>query len=164
MNLNSLYLRMNYIRHRLDNDPPTRQACSDLCRYGLQAEDFRLVGGGTVDALDRVDRQDLLLPVQFETQFAQYRKDRGEAGEVHSPITVWRRRGQSHRKPTFRVHGEQAANIGAVHRWKIGPVLDVADEVVHTYGACVQRMTKADDKGMAAFRRGIEDAIFPGDR
>jgi hypothetical protein len=84
--------------------------------------------------------------MQFETQFAPYRKDRREAGEVHSPITAWRR-GQSHRKPTFRVHVEQADNIGAVHRWEIGPVLDVADEVVYTYGVCIQRMTKADDKG-----------------
>ncbi len=102
--------------------------------------------------------------MQFETQFAQYREDRGEAGEVHSPITVWRRRGQSHWKPAFRVNGEQAAKIGAVHGWKIGPVLDVADQVVHTYSVCVQRMTEADDKGMAAFWRGIEDAIFRGVR
>ena len=91
-----------------------------------------MVDGGMFEALDRVDRQHEVLPMQFEPQFAQYREDRGEAGEVHSPITVWRRRRQSHRKPTFRVHGEQAAKIGAVHGWKIGPVLDVADEVVHT--------------------------------
>jgi hypothetical protein len=123
-----------------------------------------LVDGGTFEALDGVDRQDEVLPMQFEPQFAQYREDRGEAGEVHSPITVWRRRGQSHRKPTLRVHGEQAAKIGAVHGWKIGPVLDVADEVVHTYSVCVQRMTEGDDKGMAAFWRGIEDASFRGDR
>jgi hypothetical protein len=113
------------------------------------------VDGGTFEALDRVDRQYLLLPMQFETQFAQYREDRGEAGEVHLPITVWRRRGQSHRKPTLGVHEEQAAKIGAVHGWKIGPVLDVAGEVVHTYSVCVQRMTEADGKGMAALWRGI---------
>jgi hypothetical protein len=34
--------------------------------------------------------------MQFETQFAQYCEDRGEAGEVHSAIPVWRRRGQLH--------------------------------------------------------------------
>ena len=28
---------MNYIRHRLNNDPAMRQAYSDLCRYGLRA-------------------------------------------------------------------------------------------------------------------------------
>ena len=123
-----------------------------------------MVYGGMFEALDRVDRQDEVLSMQFETQFAQYREDRGEAGKVHSPITVWRRRGQSHRKPTFRVHDEQAAKIGAVYGWKIGPVLDVADEVVHTYSVCVQRMTEAVGKGMAAFWRGIEDAIFRGDR
>jgi len=33
---NPLYLKMNYIRHRLNNDPATRQAYSDLCRYGLR--------------------------------------------------------------------------------------------------------------------------------
>ncbi len=33
---NTLYLKMNYIRHRLNNDPATRQAYSDLCRYGLR--------------------------------------------------------------------------------------------------------------------------------
>ena len=34
---NPLYLKMNYIRHRLNNDPAMRQAYSDLCRYGLRA-------------------------------------------------------------------------------------------------------------------------------
>lgn len=34
---NPLYLKMNYIRHRLNNDPAVRQAYSDLCRYGLRA-------------------------------------------------------------------------------------------------------------------------------
>jgi glycosyltransferase involved in cell wall biosynthesis len=34
---NPLYLKMNYIRHRLNNDPATRQAYSDLCRYGLRS-------------------------------------------------------------------------------------------------------------------------------
>jgi glycosyltransferase involved in cell wall biosynthesis len=33
---NALYLKMNYIRHRLNNDPATRQAYADLCRYGLR--------------------------------------------------------------------------------------------------------------------------------
>jgi glycosyltransferase involved in cell wall biosynthesis len=33
---NALYLKMNYIRHRLNNDPATRQAYDDLCRYGLR--------------------------------------------------------------------------------------------------------------------------------
>ena len=34
---NPLYLKMNYIRHRLNNDPAMRQAYSDLCRFGLRA-------------------------------------------------------------------------------------------------------------------------------
>ena len=38
MNRNPLYLKMNYIRHRLNNDPAMRQAYSDLCRYGLRGE------------------------------------------------------------------------------------------------------------------------------
>ncbi len=33
---NALYLKMNYIHHRLNNDPATRQAYDDLCRYGLR--------------------------------------------------------------------------------------------------------------------------------
>jgi glycosyltransferase involved in cell wall biosynthesis len=33
---NALYLKMNYIRHRLNNDPATRQTYDDLCRYGLR--------------------------------------------------------------------------------------------------------------------------------
>jgi glycosyltransferase involved in cell wall biosynthesis len=33
---NALYLKMNYIRHRLNGDPATRQAHDDLCRYGLR--------------------------------------------------------------------------------------------------------------------------------
>jgi glycosyltransferase involved in cell wall biosynthesis len=42
LNRNPLYLKMNYIRHRLNNDRATRQAYRDLCRYGLEA-------GSTVD-------------------------------------------------------------------------------------------------------------------
>jgi glycosyltransferase involved in cell wall biosynthesis len=34
---NPLYLKMNYIRHRLNNDPAMHQAYGDLCRYGLRA-------------------------------------------------------------------------------------------------------------------------------
>jgi hypothetical protein len=37
INRNPLYLKMNYIRHRLNNDPAMRQAHSDLCRLGLRA-------------------------------------------------------------------------------------------------------------------------------
>ena len=33
---NPLYLKMNYIGHRLNNDPAMRQAYCDLCRYGLR--------------------------------------------------------------------------------------------------------------------------------
>jgi glycosyltransferase involved in cell wall biosynthesis len=33
---NPLYLKMSYIRHRMNNDPATRQAYNDLCRYGLR--------------------------------------------------------------------------------------------------------------------------------
>jgi glycosyltransferase involved in cell wall biosynthesis len=36
LNHNPLYLKMSYIRHRMNNDPATRQAYNDLCRYGLQ--------------------------------------------------------------------------------------------------------------------------------
>jgi glycosyltransferase involved in cell wall biosynthesis len=35
---NPLYLKMNYIRHRLNNDSAIRQAYNDLCRYGLRDE------------------------------------------------------------------------------------------------------------------------------
>jgi glycosyltransferase involved in cell wall biosynthesis len=35
---NPLYLRMSYIRHRLNNDPAAQQAYSDLCRYGLRVD------------------------------------------------------------------------------------------------------------------------------
>ena len=86
------------------------------------------------------------MPVQFETESAQNREYGSETGEVHAPIYIWRRRGQSHRKPTFCVGGEQAANIRAVHGWKIGPVLDVVCEVVHTNGIGVERMSESDDK------------------
>ncbi len=34
---NPLYLKMNYIRHRLNKDPETQQAYSDLCRHGLRS-------------------------------------------------------------------------------------------------------------------------------
>ncbi len=34
---NPLYLKMNYIRHRLNNDPAMHQGHSELCRYGLRA-------------------------------------------------------------------------------------------------------------------------------
>jgi glycosyltransferase involved in cell wall biosynthesis len=34
---NPLYLKMNYMRHRLNNDPAMRQAHTDLCRDGLRA-------------------------------------------------------------------------------------------------------------------------------
>jgi glycosyltransferase involved in cell wall biosynthesis len=33
---NPLYLKMNYIRHRLNNDPAVDHAFSDLCRFGLR--------------------------------------------------------------------------------------------------------------------------------
>jgi glycosyltransferase involved in cell wall biosynthesis len=33
---NPLYLKMEYIRHRLNNDPAMHQAYSNLCRYGLR--------------------------------------------------------------------------------------------------------------------------------
>jgi glycosyltransferase involved in cell wall biosynthesis len=36
INRNPLYLKMNYIRHRMNNDPAMRQAYNDLCRYGLR--------------------------------------------------------------------------------------------------------------------------------
>ena len=36
LNRNPLYLKMNYMRHRLNRDPAMRQAHIDLCRYGLR--------------------------------------------------------------------------------------------------------------------------------
>jgi glycosyltransferase involved in cell wall biosynthesis len=36
IHLNPLYLKMSYIRHRMNNDPAMRQAYNDLCRYGLR--------------------------------------------------------------------------------------------------------------------------------
>ena len=36
INRNPLYLKMNYIRHRMNNDPAMQQAYADLCRYGLR--------------------------------------------------------------------------------------------------------------------------------
>jgi hypothetical protein len=33
----ALYLKSNYMRHRLNNDPAMHQAYADLCRYGLRA-------------------------------------------------------------------------------------------------------------------------------
>jgi glycosyltransferase involved in cell wall biosynthesis len=36
INRNPLYLKMDYIRHRLNNDAAMRQAHRDLCRYGLR--------------------------------------------------------------------------------------------------------------------------------
>ncbi|MGC2400872.1 MAG: glycosyltransferase family 2 protein [Acidobacteriaceae bacterium] len=38
INRNPLYLKMNYMRHRLNNDPAMRLAHGDLCRYGLRAD------------------------------------------------------------------------------------------------------------------------------
>ncbi len=38
MNRNPLYLKMNYVRHRLNNDPAMHQAFSDLCCYGLRGD------------------------------------------------------------------------------------------------------------------------------
>jgi glycosyltransferase involved in cell wall biosynthesis len=38
INRNPLYLKMNYMRHRLNSDPAMRQAHDDLCRYGLRAD------------------------------------------------------------------------------------------------------------------------------
>jgi glycosyltransferase involved in cell wall biosynthesis len=35
---NPLYLKMNYVRHRLNNDPAMHRAFSDLCRYGLRGD------------------------------------------------------------------------------------------------------------------------------
>ena len=34
---NPMYLKMDYMRHRLNNDPAKHQAYSDLCRYGLRS-------------------------------------------------------------------------------------------------------------------------------
>ncbi len=35
---NPLYLKMNYIRHRLNRDPAMKEAYRNLCRYGLKAD------------------------------------------------------------------------------------------------------------------------------
>lgn len=37
INRNALYLKMNYMRRRMNNDPAARQAYADLCRYGLRS-------------------------------------------------------------------------------------------------------------------------------
>jgi glycosyltransferase involved in cell wall biosynthesis len=37
INRNPLYLKTNYIRHRLNNDPAMREAYNDLCQYGLRS-------------------------------------------------------------------------------------------------------------------------------
>ena len=42
---NPLYLKMNYIRHRLNNDPAVQQRTRDLCRYGLR-EIRKWIGSG----------------------------------------------------------------------------------------------------------------------
>jgi glycosyltransferase involved in cell wall biosynthesis len=55
MNRNPLYLKMNYIRHRLINDPATRQAHNDLCRYGLRGD----------SRVDRFWRYSNRLPLPF---------------------------------------------------------------------------------------------------
>jgi hypothetical protein len=55
MNRNPLYLKMNYIRHRLNNDPATRQAHNDLCRYGLRGD----------SRVDRFWRYSNRLPLPF---------------------------------------------------------------------------------------------------
>jgi glycosyltransferase involved in cell wall biosynthesis len=38
INRSPLYLKMNYVRHRLNSDPARGQAYSDLCRYGLRGD------------------------------------------------------------------------------------------------------------------------------
>jgi len=121
------------------------------------------IDGWALDPFNDVYRQDFLLPVQFETEFAQDCEDGRQAGEVHVSVAIRWRRWQSHGKPTFGVCGEQPVKVGAIDDWQICPVRDVTGEVVHTDGGCLQRMAEADDKSMAAFRGGIEDAIFCGD-
>ena len=81
------------------------------------------VDGWALDPFNGVYRQDFLLPMQFEAEFAQDCEDCGQAREVHAPIAVLWRRGQPHGYPAFRMYGEQSAKIGAVHDRQVGPVL-----------------------------------------
>jgi glycosyltransferase involved in cell wall biosynthesis len=39
VNRNPMYLKMNYIRHRLNEDPEMQQAYLELCRYGLRGNE-----------------------------------------------------------------------------------------------------------------------------
>jgi hypothetical protein len=99
------------------------------------------VGGRALDALHGVHRQDVLLLLQFETEFAQDREELGEAGEG-----IWRQRGvrwrrrQPHGDPAFRVYGESPAERRAVHDWQIRLVRSVLDKVVHIDGFRIQGM------------------------
>src|SRR5438093_12517875 len=73
------------------------------------------VGGRSLDALHGVYRQDVLLTLQFETEFAQHGEDRGEVIEARGRRVAWRRRRQPHGDPAFRLNGEQPADGRAVH-------------------------------------------------
>jgi hypothetical protein len=117
-----------------------------------------------LDPFNGVYRQDFLLSIQLETKFAQDRENCGQACEIDVRVAVWWRWGQPHGQPTFRVYGEQSAKIGAIYDRQIGPVFHVMGKVVHTYRVRVQGVAEADDEVMAAFWRGIEDAVFRGDR
>ena len=127
-------------------------------------ERYRQLAAGRSMRSDGVYRQDVLLPLQFETEFAQNREDCGEAGEgVHAGSAVRWRRGQPHGDPAFRVYSEQPAERRAVHDWQIRPVLNVMDKVVHIDGFCIQGMAQTANKVMASFLVGIEGAVLLGD-
>lgn len=117
-----------------------------------------------LDVLRGVYRQDVLLPLQFETEFAKHREECGEAGEG---VCRWGgvrwRRGQPHRDPTFRVYGEQPVECRAVHNWQVRPVRNVMGKVVHIDSFCIQGMAQTANKVMASFRAGIEGAVLRGD-
>src|SRR5678816_1315195 len=109
------------------------------------------VGGRALDALYGVHRQTILLPLQFEAEFAEDGEDCGQPREpAHVASAVRRRRGQPHGDPAFRVYGKQPAERRSVYDWQIRPVADVVGNVVHVYGMSIQGMeAQAGNKVMA---------------
>src|SRR5205085_806753 len=114
------------------------------------------------DLLHRVDRKRRGFLLKFQSEIGENRVDRLQVCEVHITCTIWRRRGQPHRPPTLSGGGEDAGEGGSVYNGLIRPVRDVVSEVVHIDCSRVQRMTEADDEGVAALGGGAEDASGRG--
>jgi len=81
----------------------------------------------------------VIVPLQFETEFAQDREDCGKAAKGF-PVGVAPGGGGDGRMgdPPFRVYGEQSPERRAVHDSQIGPVPNVMGKVVHIDGFCIQ--------------------------